>query len=163
MVSLLTALMLSLPTSGAQGGAVEIDRVLSTVHATKIWRSDVRQARLLKLCPPATTDEAILVALENRLLIMAEVSRSPQPYDPPADEVARHRGEWEATLGGGASVTDLLGKAGMTAPELEAWLRGDLKIRKYIEQRFGALPAAERQTRIDEWTKDLRQRAGLKG
>jgi hypothetical protein len=60
-------------------------------------------------------------------------------------------------------VTELLAKAGMTAPELEAWLRGDLKIRKYIEQRFGALPPAERQTRIDEWTKDLRQRAGLKG
>lgn len=162
MVSLLTALMLSLPVSGAQGGAVELDRVLSTVHATKVWRSDVRQARMLKLCPPATTDEAILAALENRLLMMAEVSRSPQPYDPPADEVAHHRTEWEGTLGS-ANVTELLGKAGMTAPELEAWLRGDLKIRKYIEQRFGALPAAERQTRIDEWTKDLRQRAGLKG
>ena len=162
MMSLLTALMLlSLPTSGAQGGAVEIDRVLSTVHATKIWRSDVRQARLLKLVPQATTDEAILLALENRVLIMAEVSRSPQAYDPPAEEVARHRSEWERTLGGG-HLPDLLGKAGMTAPELEGWLRADLKIRKYIEQRFGALPAAERQTRIDEWTKDLRQRAGLK-
>src|SRR5262245_57796465 len=104
MMALVTALTLSLPALGAQGGAVELDRVLSTVHATKIWRSDVRQARLLKLCPPATTDDAILLALENRLLIMAEVSRSPQPYDPPADEVTRHRSEWESTLGAGANV-----------------------------------------------------------
>jgi hypothetical protein len=101
MMSLLTALMLSLPVSGAQGGAVELDRVLSTVHATKVWRSDVRQARLLKLCPPATTDEAILAALENRLLMMAEVGRSPQPYDPP---LTRSR------------ITGPSGKAGWAAP-----------------------------------------------
>jgi len=162
MVSLFTALMLSLPISGAQGGAVEVDRVLSTVHATKIWRSDVRQARLLKLCPQASSDDAILLALENRVLMMAEVSRSSQPYDPPADEVARHRSEWEGRLGAAPNVTDLLTRAGMTAPELEGWLRADLKIRRYLEQRFGALPASERQARIDEWTKDLRQRAGLK-
>ena len=50
----------------------------------------------------------------------------------------------------------------MTARDLQGWLRDDLRISNYVDQRFGALPAPQRNTRVRDWVADLRQRAGLK-
>ena len=51
MTPLLVISLLAVPQQAL--ATVELDRVVSTVQTTKIWSSDVRQARLLKLCGPA--------------------------------------------------------------------------------------------------------------
>ena len=162
---LLTVLTLALTGPQAQSLApttVDLDHVLSTVHSTKIWRSDVRQARLLKLCDPAAeSDQAILTELQNRVLMLAEVTRG-QANEPSPDELAARRREWEQSVGAGAGLDALMSRAGMSQRDLQAWLRDDLRIKSYIDQRFGGLPAAQRTTRVRDWVADLRQRAGLR-
>jgi hypothetical protein len=64
-------------TVAAAQGPVEIDRSLSRVNNVAIMTSDVRQARILRVLTPApTSDDAILTALENRLLMLSEATRS---------------------------------------------------------------------------------------
>lgn len=138
---------------------IEIDRIVSKVYATNIRQSDLRQARLLKLCPKTDSDELILAELQNRTLILAELARVP-PADPTEDELAARRREWDDSIGG-ADRDGLLGKAGMSARELQTWLRDDVRIKKYLDQRFGRIPEAERAGRIQEWIRTLRQRAAL--
>jgi len=162
-VLLVTVFTLALTGAQAQNLAtVDLDHVISTVHSTKIWKSDVRQARMLKLCDPsAESDDAILTALQNRVLLLAEVARG-QTSEPTTDQLATRRREWEQTLGAGAGLDSLMARAGMSPRDLQAWLRDDLRIQNYVDQRFGALPPAQRTTRVKDWVADLRQRAGLR-
>ena len=147
-----------LAAAGALDAQVVTDRQLSRVNGDVIMESDVRQAKLLKLVSAsATTDDAILVELENRRLVLAEVARA-APAEPTADEVASRRRQWESALGG--SATALLAQAGMSEASLTSWLRDDVRMDRYLTRRFAAAPnpAAE----IDQWIKSLRKRAGLK-
>ncbi len=161
---LLSVVVLSAPSAQqamAPAAPVELDHIVSTVNATKIWKSDVRQARMLKLCgPDVTRDDAVLSELQNRALILAEMTRA-QPFEPTADALAARRRDWEASLGGG-NVESLLSRAGMNAREVEAWFRADLRIRRFLDDRFATLPADQRPSRQQEWIRDLRQRAGLR-
>ena len=159
MTSLLVVSLLAVPQQAL--AAVELDRVVSTVQTTKIWSSDVRQARLLKLCgPTVASDEGILIELQNRVLILAEVGRA-AGREPTAEELAAHRRAWEQTLGT-AAVDPLMTRAGMSARDLQAWHRNDLRIQMYLDGRFGGLAPNQRATRTADWLGDLRQRAGLK-
>ena len=159
MTPLLVISLLAVPQQALP--AVELDRVVSTVQTTKIWSSDVRQARLLKLCGPAvSSDEGILIELQNRVLVLAEVGRA-AGREPTTEELAAHRRAWEQTLGTG-EVESLMTRAGMSARDLQAWHRNDLRIQMYLDGRFGGLAPNPRATRTAEWLGDLRQRAGLK-
>ena len=130
MTSLLVISLLATPQQAL--AAVELDRIVSTVQTTKIWSSDVRQARLLKLCGPAVaSDEGILIELQNRVLILAEVGRA-------AGSGADGRRARRAPAGVGADVGDrcvepLMTRAGMSARDLQAWHRNDLRIRSILE------------------------------
>lgn len=161
MTPLFAASLLLAAPSAQAAAPVELDRIVSTVHTTKIWQSDIRQARMLKLCPSADTDDAILAELQNRALMLAEAGRA-QPYEPTAEEVTARRREWESALGAGAGLDALLLRAGMSPRDLQAWHRDELRLRKYLDQRFGSLPAAQRTARTRDWIADLRQRAGLR-
>ncbi len=55
-----------------------------------------------------------------------------------------------------------MARAGMSARDLHAWQRNDLRIQMYLDGRFGSLAPNQRATRTAEWLGDLRQRAGLK-
>jgi len=74
--------------------------------------------------------------------------------------VAR-RHEWEASLGPGADIPKLLDRAGLSETGLVAWLRDDVRIQAYLEQRFGGLPAADRSAEIARYLATLREHAGL--
>ena len=109
---------------------------------------------MLKLCDPAAqSDEAILTELQNRVLMLAEVARG-QTSEPTADQIAERRRDWEQALGAGAGLDALMARAGMSARDLQGWLRDDLRIRNYVDQRFGALPPASAH--------DARQGLGLR-
>jgi hypothetical protein len=137
---------------------VEIDRTLSTFSGQAVTTGDVRRARVLKLMPVTTSDEAIQTALENRRLMLLEIARIPQP-DPTAAEKAAQRRIWEERLGAGANVAALLAQAGMSAAMLETWMAEEARIDKYQAQRFGS--ASEPAAAVNTWIQGLRRKAGL--
>ena len=139
---------------------VELDRVVSRVGGRIITQSDIRQARELKLVDDTSSDEAVRVALENRLLLLSEVARGQglPPITP--DEVAGHRAGWVRSLGG-ADIADLMRRTGATESMIEAWHRDDLRIRAALDRQFGHLPRQDRTRATSEWLSRLRQRAGL--
>ena len=138
-----------------------MDRILSRVNGKIVTRSDVRQAQLLKLVNEIGSEEVTRRALENRLLLLGEMARATSL--PPATdaELAAHRREWDARVGGGANVSRLLAQAAMSEADLQNWLRDDLRIQAYLQRQFGAIPDADRGRAIDESLVRLRQRAGL--
>lgn len=150
--------------AGASGSAqVEIDKTLQHVYGTAIMASDVRQVRLLRLLPQATeSDDAVLTALENRLLILHEVSR--QPLAPPTSgAIAARRQTWTASWPPGTDLPALMTRAGMTDQVLDGWFRDDLRIAPFLDQRFGLQQDDARAQRVAVWLADLRRRANLTG
>lgn len=155
---LIVALVLAAAPTGAQ---VEIDRTLQRVYGTPIMASDVRQVRLLKLMGAGSDSEsAVLTALENRALMLREVSRG-AAADPTDVEIAARRQAWWASWPAGTDVPALMARAGMNQQGLDGWFRDDLQIEAYLDQRFGPAAATKRSTRIADWVRDLRQRANL--
>ena len=156
---LLTAIFFAaVSTAAAQ---VEIDRLLERVNNTPIMTSDIRQARLLKLVPPPAKDDSeIQTAIENRILLLAEVARA-GTAEPAAEMIARSRQTWRAQFPADTDIPRLLSRSGMTDKALEAWLRDDLRIAAYFDQRFGPAQDERRASRIAIFIGDLRRRANL--
>ena len=160
MRGVLTVLILTATaTTAAAQTPVEIDRTLTRVSGTAIMTSDVRQARILRLLtPPPASDDAILTALENRLLMLNEAARS-AIGEPTAAQIAARRQAWAALWPSPANLTAEIKRSGVTDRALDGWFRDDLRIDMYIEQRFP--PDPNRAERIATWIRDLRQRANL--
>ena len=138
----------------------ELDRIVARVNNRIITSSDVRQARLLQLVDDTSSDDSTRRALEDRILILGDMTRlSGLPPTTDEDLTARRR-QWEARVGGRG--TELLNKAGMTEKGLTAWLSDDLRIQAYLQRQFAALPEGERGRAADVWIARLRQRAGLR-
>jgi hypothetical protein len=160
MTYLMTGALL-LTATGARAQQVEIDRTLQRVGGTPIMLSDVREARLLKLVPEAGgSDDAILTALENRLLMLSEASRMPA-NEPAPELIAARRQAWRATWPAGTDVPALMVSAGTTDQDLDGWFRDDLRIATYLDQRFGQAMDATRTKRVSDWLVELRRRANL--
>jgi hypothetical protein len=141
--------------------AVEIDRTLEHVYTTPIMASDVRQANLLRLLPDAgTSDDRILTAFENRLLLLREVAHQTAPQPSPA-AIAARRQAWAASWPAGTDVPALMAKAGMTDQALDGWCRDDLRIAAYLDLRFGVAADQARAARLADWIAELRRRANL--
>ena len=137
---------------------VEIDKTLSRIYGAALMSSDVRQAKLLRLVPSATTDDAVLAALENRLLILHETAKNAR-LEPAKEAIEAAKDSWRRGLPQGSDVTALMTRAGMTEQTLDGWFRDDLRVAAYLNQRFGTVP--DREARISSWVSDLRRRAGL--
>jgi len=143
--------------AGARAQGV-VDRTLSSVNGQVILQSDIRQIRLLKLLKTAGgPDDAIQNELENRILMLAELGRT--TGEPTAEEKAQRRRQWEASLGSGPPLAARLAEAGMSEAGLEGWLRDDVRLEKYLSQRFGNSP--DPAGAISTWIQGLRRRSGL--
>lgn len=160
MRGVLTGLILTATAAAAAGQTpVEIDRTLQRVNGTAIMTSDVRQARILRLLtPPPASDDAVLTALENRLLMLTEAARSAIGEPAPA-QISARRQAWAALWPSPAELAAQITRSGMTDRALDGWFRDDLRIDMYIEQRFP--PDPKRDERLATWIRDLRQRANL--
>jgi hypothetical protein len=158
--SLSTAMVVAGLAAGVSAaGAQEIDRLLVRVNGAVLMQSDIRQARALKLVPDTGSDEATQRALENRLLMLGEVSRG-GPVAVDDGELNARRSRWAASVGPDADAQ--LARHGMTRASLDAWLRDDARVEAYVRQTFGdpADPAKARS--VAAWVDRLRQRAGLR-
>jgi hypothetical protein len=140
MRHVLCSLALAVATWGTAASApaqdVMIDRVLATVDTHVITLSDVRGVRALGLVAAGTPGEAtgaVLDALIDRRLVLAEVER----YQPPEpDPAAVERGVAAVRAAHAASYESALLTSGLDEGFVRQWVRNELRIETYIAQRF---------------------------
>jgi hypothetical protein len=140
-----------------------IDRVLAVVAGQPVTLSDVNAASALDLVipEPGKTDKvgAVLDRLIERLLILGEVDRY-QPPEPSPEEIDRRYAGIAQRVGGEAGLQHAFSTTGMTADQLRRWIRDDLRMETYFNQRFGTTDPS-RGPMIDDWVRGLRRRADV--
>jgi hypothetical protein len=115
-----------------------IDRVLASVDGRLVTLSDVRVTMALGLVEEATVEQA-LDRWVDRLLVLQEVDRFAPPEPSAADVEARVAAAL-ARLGSAEDAARRLEELGVTREWVRQWVRDDLRIAAYVEQRFsGAL------------------------
>ena len=153
----LPLVVLLLVFTGAAGADV-VDRVLAVVNGHLITLSDVRRVADLGLIAAGgggDPTDAVLSQLIDRRLVLEEVERY-APAEPDAATVAARIAAVQRQAGGPAAFDAHLAVLGVDAAWLEQWVRDDLRIHAYIEQRFaGAMEATD-----DEIENYFRQHAG---
>ena len=155
-----------------------IERTMAIVGGQVLTLSDVRAAITLGLVSGETSADVSEVTpkLVDRLLMLREVQRYAPPEPPESDierrlTVARDR----------FTTPDLylraLQSAGFTEARLRVWIRDDLRVASYLNQRFAAVAAptdvagsdpAREQAAVDrraaliaDWIQDLRRRTTI--
>ena len=138
LAPVLIVLLLCAATAGAQ----VIDRVLATVDGHLVTLSDVRVMTTLRLTPAGagtSTDDAALDRWIERLLVLQEVDRFAPP-EPAAAAVDTRLVAVLAPLGTPDALRATLTRLGVDQAWVRLWVRDDLRIQAYTEQRFaGAL------------------------
>jgi hypothetical protein len=118
-----------------------IDRLMAVVANQPILLSDVNAARLLSLVDidPAATDAtaAVLDKIIDRTLMLTEVDRY-QPPEPASQAIDARVEEIQNRLGSPAALDSVLTSTGMTRDRLRQFIRDDLRIAIYLNQRFGS-------------------------
>lgn len=119
-----------------------IERTLAIVGGAVVTQSDVNLAVALGLVDVAAdaTPATALSALVDRWLMLHEVARF-APAEPTAAAVEARLAVVQARLGDAAAVTRRLADAGRGPSYLAAWVRDDLRIAAYLEQRFASTGA----------------------
>lgn len=143
---------------GARAAAETIDRVLAVVAGQVVMLSDVTAARELALVPArgaADPVRAVLSALIDRELMLVEVNRYAPP-EPSADAVDSELAAVRARFPTAGAFDAALARSGIDIAHLRQTLREDLRIRAYLNQRFGS---DERQSAVEDWIAALRRRA----
>lgn len=126
------------PAAAARGGEL-LERTLAIVGGAVVTQSDVSLVVALDLleAPAAATPESSLAALIDRWLMLHEVARF-APAEPAAAAVEARLAAVRARAGDPALVTRRLSEAGRDASYLTAWVRDDLRIAAYLDQRFAS-------------------------
>lgn len=136
-----------------------IDRLAAAVAGQPITLSDVNAALEFHLVdvPQNAPDrqEAALQKLIDRTLMLTEVNRF-QPPEPDAVEITIRVDALRQQAGSDAAFARELDVAGMTLDDLRRFIRDDLRIATYLNQRFGDSP--QRAQAIATWTSELRRR-----
>lgn len=118
-------------------GAQVIDRVLAIVDGRLVTLSDVRAAATLRLVetPADGGVDASLDRWIERVLVLQEVDRF-SPPDPPPAAVDERLTSILAVLGDPAGRRPKLEALGVDEGWVRQWVRDDLRIQAYTEQRF---------------------------
>src|SRR6478672_5410995 len=137
---ILATLSLAVTVGRIASGEV-IDRIMAVVLQQPILLSDVNAALSLQLVqvPTESADPRVVVLdrLIERTLIFGEVERYQPPEPAPAEIDARVR-EIEARVGSADAVSRIMAATGMTPERLRQYVRDDLRLTTYLNQRFGA-------------------------
>jgi hypothetical protein len=125
----------------ARARGLIIDRILARVGGALILQTEgVGGVRLGFVDPPDGVNplQWTLDRLIERRLMLIEVDR----YGPPEPEFARIDARMQAIdqrIGSGARLEEILRETGMTVDQLRLYVRDNLRIESYIQQRFGAI------------------------
>jgi hypothetical protein len=137
-----------------------VERTLAIVAGQAITLTDVQTVRALGLVDAADVPAAT-ERLVDRALMLREVERYAVP-EPQADTVDRRIDEIRLRLGE-AEFRSVLAEGGFSERRLRVWVRDDLRIAAYLEQRFAAAAAGgqSRDALIADWIGDLRRRTPI--
>ena len=132
-----------------------VERTVAIVGGSAITLGDVRTAMTLGLVE--TSDVSVATeALVQRALILREVERYAPP-EPDAKTIDERISQISARVDAGQLATTL-STGGFTSARLRAWVRDDLRIAAYLDQRFAADGPERRQSLIEDWVADVRRR-----
>lgn len=135
-----------------------IDRTLAIVSGRTVTLSDARTALALGLVEGRDIDEALIRRLVERELVLREIERY-QPPEPSPAEIEAAVAAARTRAGGDAALAGVLAQGGFTPDRLRSWVRDDLRVAAYLQQRF---PADDRRVdQIADWVSDLRRRAQI--
>jgi hypothetical protein len=157
-------LVLVLALTGSMRADV-IDRIMAVVGGQPITLSEVTAALQFHLVePPEGTRDPLDFAVDrliDRTLMLTEVDRF-QPPEPDPVEITIRIDQMERAAGGPAAFERTLLVTGTSRERLRRWIRDDLRITTYVNQRFGAnVPPADRDAAIAAWVAELRRRAEI--
>lgn len=143
-----------------------LDRTLAIVGGAVVMQSDETFARTLGLLETGVEPAAPEVAtrLVDRWLMLHEVARF-APAEPAPAAVTARLDEVRQRLGTAAALDAALARSGRTLEDVESWVRDDLRIAAYLDQRF-ASAGAPAEADIAAWIAthaDELSRAGASG
>lgn len=121
-----------------------LDRAVAIVGGQVVTQADVRTALTLGLVDTAGDADPVEAAgqrLIDRVLMLREVERYTPPEPAPAAIDAR-LAETRARVASPQAFAAALAAGGMSEARLREWVRDDLRIAGYLEQRFAAAGAA---------------------
>ena len=135
---ILTLFLITLTLSSPARADV-IDRILATVGGALILQSDaVAAARLgfVELPPQGDRLQFTLDRLIERRLMLIEVDRYAPP-EPPRPLLDQRMQQLDQRIGSGERLDAILRETGFTVEQLRLYVRDDLRIEAYVQQRFG--------------------------
>jgi len=133
--------MMAALAAAAPGEGQTIDRVMASVGGRIVTLSDVRAARELGLVAApsqAGGTREVLDRLLDRILMLEEVERYAPPEPDPRAVEARLEAI-SAAFPSREALEAALRVSGMTESSLRQWVRNDLRIAAYLDQRFAAV------------------------
>jgi hypothetical protein len=140
-----------------------VDRVLASVGGRIVTLSDVRAARELGLVPDEGSEDsrAVLERLIDRILILDEVERYAPP-EPDANDVRGGVGRIRSRFGDDEAFAAALKVLGTDEAALAQWVRNDLRIDAYLDQRFASVvePTGEDLERVVREVDAAAERSG---
>ena len=135
-----------------------IDRTLAIVSGRTVTLSDARTALALGLVEGDAIDEPLVQRLIERELMLREAERY-QPPEPSPAQIDAAVAAATRRAGGDPELARVLAQGGFTPERLHGWVRDDLRVAAYLQQRF---PADDRRAdQIADWVSDLRRRAQI--
>jgi len=137
---------------------------MAVVSGQPILLSDVTAASefALVIVPRGTPDPTAytLDRLIRRRLILAEVDRF-QPPEPDPSEITVRVDAMEKRAGSPAAFEKALAVTGLTREQLRRYVRDNLRIETYLNERFPERPDIDRAAAIDAWSGELRKRTDV--
>lgn len=127
-------------TSAAQPGEL-IERTLAIVGGQVITLSDLQTAVALRLIEPGHEADGLGPAtskLIERMLVLREVQRY-RPAEPSDAQIEQQLATIRGRFQSPELLTRTLDAGGFTDARLRAWIRDDLRIASYLDQRFAAV------------------------
>lgn len=128
--------------SGPPVGELLLERTVAVVGGAVITQSDVDLAVALGLVVPDQEGRAASAAgaAIDRWLMLHEVARF-SPAEPGEAVLLARLVAVRARIGGEEALAAALTRGGSTTARLTAWLRDDLRIAAYLDQRFASAGA----------------------
>ena len=136
----IVAMVLLLVAASASVRAELIDRILAVVETSIVTQSDVVAAMRLGLQKAPTTGDpvaAVLDRLIERRLTLTEVDRYAPP-EPSAAYIDMRIEQLRLSFPSADAFAAVLKQTGFDEPQLRRYVRDDLRIEAYVQQRFSS-------------------------
>jgi hypothetical protein len=156
------AVLTIVPSAAAQPAAATstrgelVERTMAIVAGSAITLTDVRTAMALGFVDSGDDISAATERLVKRALMLREVDRY-APQEPDAVRVEDRIRHLRERLGE-ATLAAILAGGGFGETKLRTWIRDDVRIAAYLDQRFATDGPERRQGLIDDWVADLWRR-----